>query len=302
MKYLDAGGVVLGIDIGGTNVRLAFVNSRGELGERKAILVSSLDKNDPLTGLVNVIKDFVSEHDSNNTLLAVGLGIPGIVDGRGNIISCPNIGFLENSDLKSILEGELGVPTFIEKDVNFILYGEYHTQGLKEINNLIGFYVGTGFGCSLLLNRDIYRGSHGFAGELGHIPLIGHTDLCNCGNQGCLELYGAGRYLAEQSANLAVDVADFFTSDATKDKADRFLEYVAVGMLATINVFDPELVIIGGGVPQMEGFPWDKLENRIRRGLRSDLIRQQLRIIPSQAQVYGGCLGAALYCFDQDKV
>lgn len=295
------GGVVLGVDIGGTNVRLALVNENGVIRASEAISVSSLGTIDPLAQLKHVISKFVVENIGSQQLLAMGVGVPGIVDATGEIISCPNLGFLEHSGLGDMLRRELQVPVFIDKDVNFILYGECHTLGLRETKNLIGFYIGTGFGCSLVINGEIYRGSHGFAGELGHIPVQGHFDRCNCGNKGCLELYGAGRALVERSSQLDVPIADFFTSSTIGLESQEFLEYLAVGMLTAINIFDPELVIVGGGVPQMAGFPWNALEQRVRNGLRSELIKDRFQIIPSQAETYGGCLGAAFYCFDQRK-
>lgn len=299
MQVFQKDDVVLGIDIGGTNVRLALVDRLGSTKVTEAFAIKSLTEEKTLDNLVSRISTFVQDNKENQTLLAVGIGVPGIVNNSGRIISCPNLGFLENSDLMEILSVQLNVPVFLEKDVNFILYGEYYTQHLEKHKNLIGFYIGTGFGCSLMINGDIYRGEHGFAGELGHIPLINHTCSCNCGNEGCLELYGAGRSLVERSVAKNVALEDFFTDSRSKHEAANFIEYSAVGILSAINTFDPGLVILGGGVVQMADFPWELLVARIRRGLRADEMREQLEIIPSEAEVFGGCIGAAFYCFDQ---
>ncbi len=290
---------VLGIDIGGTNIRLALVDPNGHVEHSLALRVASLREADPLKHLVEVVQSYVAENTKPGELLAIGIGVPGIVNGAGRIISCPNITFLEDSQLQEILSETLEVPVFLEKDVNFILYGEYRSLGLQDIQNLIGFYVGTGFGCSLLIDGDIYRGARGFAGELGHVPLKNHRDLCNCGNEGCLELYAAGRSLVHRSAEQGIAVADFFSHDEVQ--IEDFIDYMGVGMLGAINVFDPEAIIVGGGVVQMADFPWEAFEARIRRGARSDSIRKELRIIPSQAATFGGCIGAAYYCYDQVK-
>lgn len=298
MQVVSNPPVVLGVDIGGTNIRLALVTATGELRNPMAIKVAELGAAAPLDRLVSIITDYAAEHAVPGELRAIGIGIPGIVNRDGRIISCPNITFLEDSNLKELLSRKLQIPVFLEKDVNFILYGEYRSLQLREFQNLIGFYVGTGFGCSLIINGDIYCGSRGFAGELGHIPLKNHTGTCNCGNEGCLELYGAGRALVDISQRLQIPVGDFFAK-APLEEQRAFLDYLRVGMLSTINVFDPEAIIIGGGVVQMEGFPWDELEKMIREGVRSELIRNELQIVPSQGETFGGCLGAAYYCFDR---
>ncbi len=288
---------VLGIDMGGTKVRMAVVDRKQRIKVSGVEYVTSLDAENPLGDLLARICDFASAYVVQEQLAAVGIGVPGIVDQDGTIVSCPNLAVVEGPDLKRMLQEQLKLPIFIEKDVNLLLFGDYTALNLSGIKNAIGFYIGTGFGCALMINGKIYKGAHGFAGELSHVPLKGHSGDCTCGNSGCLELYGAGRSVVERSAAKGVPVYEFFTHPTTQDEVQDFLEYVIAAMLTTINIVDPELVIIGGGVVDMDGFPWEGLVSSLRSRLRSPLLKDRLEIARSQTRVFGGCLGAAAYSF-----
>lgn len=290
--------VVLTVDIGGTNLRLAIVDNGGQIVKFDSIKTASLPNSDFVGALVGLIADFANIPPEWGRLAAVAVGIPGIVDAGSTIISCPNVTQLENSSMKQRLEEDLNVPVYLDKDVNFILYGDYWTLELSTYRNVIGVYIGTGFGCSLIINGDLFRGASGFSGEVGHIPLKGHHRPCNCGNTGCLELYGAGRSVVERSAIGGCSPADFFF-EGKEEQVTEFLDYAALGIITMVNIFDPEAIVIGGGVPQMQGFPVQLFQAKVLSGLRSDIHRKRLQILYSKSGDYGACLGAAKYVFDR---
>ena len=289
---------VLGIDIGGTNIRLAQVDR-----ELKVLRSLQVKVEEAQEGLVSFLAGAVQEFIDGGEVPvgAIGIGLPGIVSGSGEILSCPNLDpALTGVNLREILVNRFGIPVHIQKDVNFILYSE--SGALKQQDSAIGFYIGTGLGFAMMIKGQLITGERGFAGELGHIPLKGKSGLCGCGNTGCLELYAAGRAIAEITAQAGSDVADFFLNPAHVQDVDEWLENLTLGMVTAITILDPSLVIVGGGVANMEGFPFEKLEQEVRSRLRHPLVAKQLVVQRSTAGPLGGCLGAAMYCFDNEEV
>lgn len=287
----------LGIDIGGTNVRFALLDSKMNLKHPVLIRAASLGTGDLVDNLLDVVDEYAAEHNVN--LVGTGVGIPGIVRQDGTVLSCPNIGGLEGVRLGDLITARLGVPTFVGKDTNFLLYGEYQELKQAGYGNVLGFYIGTGFGAAFIIDGQLLLGSRGFAGELGHIPLIGKDGLCGCGNRGCLEVYGAGRALTEYARRENQDVAEFFSSAQNGKAVKEFIQYVAVGVATAVNIFDPQCIVLGGGVLAMVDFPLEELQSTIRSMLRSDEQRHDLVMVQSNAGVFGGCLGAGAYCWSQ---
>lgn len=286
----------LGIDIGGTNIRLAHVDSN--LQVLRSLKVKVEEAEDGLVNfLFSAVEEFVSEAEI--PIGAIGIGIPGIVGSQGEILSCPNLDqSITGVNLQEILAGRVGIPVFMQKDVNFILYGESCIRDTKPHEVVMGFYIGTGLGFAMMVGGRLITGERGFAGEIGHIPLKGKSGQCNCGNTGCLELYAAGRAIEEITARAGSNVSDFFVNPTHAGDVEEWLENLTLGMVTAITIMDPTLVIVGGGVANMQGFPYEKLEKQVRARLRHPLVAETLQIQRSTAGPLGGCIGAARYCFD----
>ncbi len=286
----------LGIDIGGTNVRLAHVNKDLEILRSMKRKVEDV-KADLVTFLITTVGEFIRE--ATTPIGAIAIGVPGIVSSAGEVLSCPNLDqSIVGLNLKEELFSRFQIPVFVHKDVNFILYGEYRTQRTTPEDSVIGFYIGTGVGCATVIGGQLLTGERGFAGELGHTPLRGKSDPCNCGNSGCFEIYASGRTLVDITQRAGTNIADVFVNPEHADDIEEWLSNLTLGITATITFVDPKLVIIGGGVPDMKGFPFERLEHKIRSRSRHPLVEKDLIIKRSNAGPLGGCLGAAMFCFD----
>lgn len=287
---------VLGIDIGGTNVRLAHVDQDLKVLRSQKVKVEDV-KADLVTFLLSTIEDFFNEAEL--PIGAIAIGVPGIVSSAGEILSIPNLDqSLVGLNLQEAIQMRFKVPTFVHKDVNFILYGEYRTQRTTPEDSVIGFYIGTGVGCATVIQGQLLTGERGFAGELGHTPLRGKNDPCNCGNSGCFELYASGRTLVDITSRAGTNIAEVFINPEHSAEIEEWLANLTLGLTAAITFVDPKIVIIGGGVPDMQGFPYERLVEKIRGRSRHPLVAENLIIKRSTAGPLGGCLGAAMYCFD----
>ncbi|MGI6149318.1 MAG: allose kinase [Limnochordia bacterium] len=287
---------VLGIDIGGTNIRLAHIDRN-----LKVIRSSRIKVEEAEGGLVSYLSEAIGEFTASAEpeIGAIGIGIPGIVSEAGEILSCPNLDpAITGINLRETLMAKFGVPVYVQKDVNFILYGEYRALSTGPSCSVLGFYVGTGLGFASVIRGRLVTGARGFAGELGHIPVKGKDDPCACGNNGCLELYAAGRRITELTAQAQTNVADFFVNPTHAADVQEWLDNLTIGMVTAITLLDPTVVIVGGGVADMQGFPFEELEKKVRARLRHPLVAENLTIKRSTAGQLGGCLGAAMYCFD----
>lgn len=286
---------VLGIDIGGTNVRFAQVDRDLEVLRSKNEKVEEVQ--DLPAFLLSTIQEFIDQAEV--PIGAVAIGIPGIVSSAGEILSIPNLDqSLVGLNLKETVESRFNIPTFVQKDVNFILYGEYRTQRTKPDDSVVGFYIGTGMGCAMVVQGRLLTGERGFAGELGHIPLRGKDDPCGCGNSGCLELYASGRTLVDLTSRAGTDIKDVFVNPQHQAEIEEWLHNLVLGLNTVITLIDPKIVIIGGGVADMEGFPLERLEEKLRARARHSIVAENLMIKRSKAGPLGGCLGAAMYCYD----
>jgi len=288
---------VLGIDIGGTNLRLALVDK--DYNIYKPFLKKIIEyKNDNLLEfIIETISSYLREVETE--IIAIGVGVPGIVKKGQEIISCPNITKLEGEIFYQILKEEFKLPIYIDKDVNMLMLADYYHLG-TDYDNIVGIYIGTGFGSSLILNSQLYTGTRGFAGELGHIHLKGMDGKCNCGNEGCLELYAGGKKLQIIADEYDINIEELFLKKSIQDtNISKFINDIAIGTSTVINIFDPELVVLGGGVIKMNRFPLDELKNSIRNYLRTSVVKNELKIVLSNTGKYSGCIGAAIYCFNQ---
>jgi len=286
---------ILGVDIGGTNLRLALIDQDYKMHNQFITEINNF-KGNMMDEIINILSRYLERKEE---IKAIVFGIPGIVQ-NNKIFSCPNVIELENSNLKEVIENNLKIPVYIEKDVNLIMLAEYNILDIQE-KNVLGFFVGTGFGFSMIINGELYEGSHGFAGELGHVPLKGKTKTCNCGNSGCLELYGAGRKIKEITDQNNSKIEDFFIDYKNSNEYDEFLENILLGIITAINILDPAVIILGGGVIKMKDFPKKRLQEDIRKNLRDQSISDSLKILDSKHEKFGGCLGAGIYGFKTIK-
>ena len=293
---------VIGIDVGGTNIRTGLVNEQKKLSdfERKSSqeVFSSSSASD---GLAMHLLQYMKDHDLHREdIAAVSIGFPSTLDPSRRIVaSTPNIACLNNVPVADRLEEALHIPVFLNKDVNMLMLYDMYQMELPEKGIVTGFYIGTGIGNAISINGDLLYGDHGVAAELGHIPVMGRTELCGCGNEGCIELYASGKYLAELCRKKfpGIHIGDIYEKCPDEPDVLEFVSSMALPIASEINILDPGYVILGGGILQMKGFPKEKLEAEIRRHARKPYPEKGLEFFYSQPSQENGVIGAGIYAY-----
>jgi len=253
--------ITVGIDIGGTNIKVGLVNAAGRIVARSVLKTESCaqNKNKLIKAVINVIGDLLEEKKlKKKDVLGVGFGFPGLVNPEKGVVTfLPNIPGWKNVSLKNIIQKETGFSTFIDNDVHLVTLAEWKFGAGKGKKNLLCMTLGTGVGSGLILNGALYRGEGFVAGELGHMPLNEKGPSCNCGGEGCFERYVGNRYLMARAGkifkNKNIQLPDVFAlAEHGNVRAIQFWEEVAThignALVGVINLLNPNLIIIGGGV------------------------------------------------------
>ena len=260
----------------------------------------------------------------SSKLGSISIAAAGAIDfDRGVITSSPNLPGWHDIPLRDIVREKHGVNTFLINDANAAALGEYHFGAGKGVNNLIYLTVSTGIGGGIIINGRLYTGLCGSAGEIGHMTIDVNGPKCNCGNIGCLETLASGTAVAKEAirrisqgeksslaeivegeienitaeeVSLAAQGGDSLASEVILKAAN----YLGVGMVNLVNIFNPEMIIAGGGMAKMG----DPLLNPARQVVRErafSLSAQAVRIVPAQLGDDAGVLGAAIFALQQEQ-
>jgi len=294
----------VGVDVGGTNIKLGLVNSSGEIMARDFLETKQFYKNK--RRLIDAVgQKIVLLLESKNLGLkqvaGIGFGLPGLVDPQKGIVNfLPNIEGWRNVPLRKIAQDQLKVPVCIDNDVNMITLGEWRYGAGQGYHNLMCMTLGTGVGAGLILNDTLYRGEGYVAGELGHMPLNECGPKCNCGGWGCFETYvGNGRLLHKASKvfkNKKIELPDIYQlASEGNQKALKFWKdtagHIGNGLIGIVNLLNPRLIIIGGGVSN--NFTFLKKEiNTIIRDRAMKVQAKMVRVVRAQLGDDAGIIGA----------
>lgn len=317
-KYL------VGIDVGGTKILAALLNDRFQvLSENKLKTRPEKGLKRFIADLDDAVKQVMAEASvKRSEILGVGVGCPGMIDSRGVIAASPNIHFLKNFPLAKELSKHLELPVVLGNDVQTGLYGEHQFGAAKGYENAVGIFMGTGIGGALILNGKLYRGSTGSAGEVGHIMIDPNGPMCGCGHRGCLESL-AGRMAIAAEAALAVarqkapHLADKTGSDirliksgamakaihagdkAIEDLIRRKAQLVGQVMANLVNILNPDVVVLGGGVVEAMGsLILREAENAMReRSLGPS--SKHVKVVSAKLKDYSIVMGAAKRAWDE---
>lgn len=259
----------IGMDLGGTQLRVGVADARGRL---RTILRRPTEahrgRQHVIERIVAVVYDvLVADGTKASAVKALGLSMPGPVDpAAGIVISPPNLPGFVNVPLNRILTKATGIPSFLHHDAHLAALGESMHGVARGASNVIYVTVSTGIGAGLILNGELYAGAHGIAGEVGHIVVQPGGPRCTCGNRGCVEAIASGAGIARaarEGARLAEastlqslespTAADVVRAARAGDALALSLlvkagEALGIGMGTLINLFNPELIVLGGSV------------------------------------------------------
>ena len=280
-------------DIGGTKIALGHLVAGIPASTNSSVLTERLRVADPMAALEQIILEYTTEH--NLEFDAVVLGVPVSLDRDMNtVLSSPNITQLEGFKLATTLESRLGKPVRLERDIVLLLLGEQHSGAAQGSSSTVGVFLGTGVGGGFLIAGKPYRGfSVGM--ELGHIPIHGHGKVCVCGNTDCLEAYACGHTLNALSSQFGIPVSEIFSSRINNQELEKalneFMRDQAFAIATAINLIDPEVCVIGGGIRLMPDFPKDAFKQLILEHLRRPYPREVVKLawaeLGSRATLYG---------------
>ena len=307
----------IGIDVGGTNVKIALVDNKGKIIYSNSIPTrAEMGYEYTINNMKEAITELIKETKSDpKNIESIGFGFPGQIDYQKGIVRlAPNIPGWVNVPIAEIMEKQFGIPTRVDNDVRCAALGELNYGAGQGCDNLICITVGTGIGSGLVINGKLVRGASNAAGEIGHIKLdMNGGPLCGCGDRGCLEAFASGPSivaLAEEYIKggkstkyreLAnPDITPYIVSEAAKQGdpvAKRIFtivgEYIGIGLASVVNLLNPEKIIIGGGVAAAGDLLLTPIkESLIKRAM--PIAGSAVEIVPAQLGNSAGVIGASL--------
>jgi len=307
---------IVGIDIGGTNIVVGTVAEDGSelLGLVSAPTISEQGAEAVLDRIVKLARASM-EAARGKEIAGVGIGSPGPLDTKtGVVLLTPNLGWT-NYPLRDRLTQALGKPATLDNDANCAIFGEWWRGAARGADHVVGLTIGTGIGGGIVLSGAIYRGASDIAGEIGHMTIDAMGRRCKCGNYGCLEAYASGpaiaaravegieagvdtslpRYVQGDMSKITAQVVyeaahdgDDFALEVVKDTA-RFL---GAGVANIINVFNPQVVVICGGVTLAGDRLFVPLRSEVKRRAFKPAV-DVCRIVPGELTGTAGVYGAA---------
>jgi glucokinase len=308
-------GALLGIDIGGTNLKAAIVSSEGTVAAFDVVPWSAGDPDEAVSAIA-AQRDRLVAGAGDQPIEACGCGCAGLVDHeRGTIHASPNLPTWHDVQLARALEGALGLRVVLENDANAAAYAEYAVGAARGAANAVMLTLGTGIGGGIVLGGRLYRGSHGGAGEVGHMAVMLDGPACPCGSTGCVErLVNAGAIVGRAASLMeagrpstlrgidrlsAKDVGDAACAgDAVAveavTEAGRIL---GVGLANIVQLLDPDVIVVGGGVAEI-GEP---LLGPARQELADRVAPYHstvVRVVRAELGEVAGVVGAALLARD----
>ena len=312
-------GLLIGLDLGGTNLKYALGTERGDLLIDKSCPSNAdISREAVFSTMIDAIKELISEAEKmGESVVGIGVGSPGSIDfEKGQLIgSTPNIVNWTDAPIRATLESEFSLPVFAENDANIMALAEARLGAGRGFKNILCLTLGTGIGGGILFENKIWRGSHFSGAEVGHLIIKFNGRLCNCGNQGCFEQYASATGLVKNFIEIAEaeGASENFAEVNPKMifklgmqnhplalKAIHLtIEYLATGIASIVNVIDPEIVVIGGGISETEfdliGLTRERIKDFSIKAITSELVIKRAEM-GNKAGIVGAILLAAENC------
>jgi glucokinase len=310
------------VDIGGTKVRAALVDEKGEIHRR---VERSTQPDAGTSSIVYVLEDLLDEAAGSldeprpapkpGGAEAIGIGLAGWVEyPSGVVVFAPNL-IYEEPEVGKVVRERFGLPVAVENDVNAAVWGEHEFGAGKGIDELLMLTIGTGIGGGIVIDGKLYRGARGIAGEFGHMTIVEGGPVCACGQRGCLEAMASGTAIARMAREglgaapdsilmeLAQERPQRITGELVSEAAnagdafaagilERAGRSLGVGLANLTNAFDPQLILIGGGGAESGDFVIEPARLELARKLEGRREPPDLRlgVLGNDAGVIGAGL------------
>jgi len=282
----------IGVDIGATKIIFGLLKNRKVIKNKKIptpktkkIIIKELKEN---------LRDL--KKSSSLKIDRIGIGVPGILDiKKGLILKCPNLRYLDNLPLVKILEKELKIKTSIENDTNCFTLAEALLGAGKNKNIVFGITLGSGIGGGLIIKSKIYRGAFRTAGEIGHQTIKFDGQKCSCGNLGCFEYYCSAKFFKRKdcSSKELAKKAKRNNKEALK-LFKEYGKYLGIGLSNIINLIEPEIIVIGGGISKSWPYFLAETKKEIKKRIISPVSKKYTKVEISKLGDLAGSIGAGL--------
>ena len=315
---------IIGVDLGGTNIVVGVLPMEGGSGEVLALRSHPTEAQRGAKFVVDRINHLIDDARAEvldrqggapADFAGVGIGSPGPLNRKaGIVINTPNLGW-RNFPLRDLVSNAVGLPAVLDNDANCATYGEWWLGAGRNVDTLVGLTLGTGIGGGIVLHGEIFHGVSDAAGEIGHTTIEANGRKCKCGNYGCLEAYASGPAIALRAVEgieagaesmlpdlvdgrlegitaatvyEAVVLGDPYANEVMRETA----KFLGAGIANVINMLNPEMIVIAGGVTKAGDHLFLPLKAEVRkRAFRSAL--DSCQICPAQLPGTAGVIGAA---------
>jgi len=312
---------VLGVDLGGTQIRACLAGPTGViLRQARQPTLASRGPSDVLKRIQFTVREVMDNPDTHR-VLGIGIAAPGPLDPQtGVILSPPNLPGWDQVPLRDIMSKAFGIPVFVNNDANLAALAEHHLGAGRGTSHMVYLTISTGVGGGIICAGKLVMGAHGFAGEPGHATVQPDGEPCSCGNVGCLEKLAAGPAIARHARRLLdqgmastlseiVALDTELTAEAVGEAARSgdavalqavsvAAHYLGIGVLNLIHIFDPEIVVLGGGVTKIGSPLFEPVRAWIGNHAMTE-VQSRTPVVPAALGEDVGLLGAVLYVSEQ---
>ena len=314
---------VLAVDLGGTKILTAVISGSGQMVAKERCLTQADEGPQSVINRLLSALDYIlgTKNIDSSQLDSIGIAAAGAIDSeRGVVTSSPNLPGWHDIPLRDIVKERFKVKAFLLNDASAGALGEHRFGAGRGVHNLIYLTVGTGIGGGIIINDRLYIGACGSAGEIGHMTIDINGPKCRCGNTGCLEALASGTAMAREAksrinqgdksslvemvAGNVDDITAEKVGEAARNGDPLALDVITgaatclgVGMVNLVNIFNPEMIVVGGGVARLGDLLLDPARQVVRERAFHISV-QAVRIVPARLGDEAGVFGAAAFVFD----
>ena len=310
-------GTAIGLDVGGTKINAFRVRRDGGVESRRTVPTPADDPDATIGAMIDVARALLSAD-----VVAIGVGAAGIVDaGEGTLRFAPNLAW-RNLPIAARMREALGLPCQVDNDANVAAWAEWRFGAGRGYRHMLLVTVGTGIGGGIVAGRRLFRGAHGFGGEIGHVIVEPNGPVCGCGNRGCWEQVASGQAIdrlgregaREHPRSLVASLAggdpDAVSGPIVTEAARRgdeialgvFREVgrrLGEGIAGLINVLDPQVVVVGGGAIEAGELLLAPAREVSARTIEGAAYRPPVPIVPAGMGNDAGAIGAATLALEE---
>lgn len=314
--------IAIGIDIGGTSIKGAAVDSNGRVYEKFSMpFVKGEAGEQTIRKLADIVKEYITAHKLEKKIVGIGIGSPGTLDVKNGIVNyANNLGWNE-LHVADIMHEVLPYPIRLTNDANAACLGEAKYGAGKKYETIIMLTLGTGVGGGIIINGKLFEGNEAKGGELGHVVVQVDGEPCSCGRRGCLEAYASATALIRDTKRAMllnkkslmwniipeIDLVDGKVPFEAAKKGDpsairvidNYVSYLGEGLLNYCNIFRPNVIVLSGGVANAGDFLFKKLNDYLKDRDFGYKHTPEVKVVPAILGYDSGKIGAAALFFDK---